>query len=57
MRYTPNDPATCWHEDLDTRASEVRDGGGRLIRVEVVVVCDDCERALQTTYHAPGRPA
>ena len=53
----PNNQTTCWHEDLDTRVSEVRDGGGRLIRVEVVVVCDDCEQVLQTAYHVPGRPA
>lgn len=50
MRTTPNDPATCWHEDLDVRDHEVR-RGGQLVRVDVHIVCRDCERLLQREIH------
>lgn len=51
MRTTPNDPATCWHEDIDTSVHEVRDGTGRLLRVDVDITCDDCDALLQTDHY------
>lgn len=54
MRITPNNPDTCPHEELDYDHTEVR-VGGRLVRLDVTVICSDCETLLQATTHAPPR--
>ncbi len=55
MRITPNNPATCLHEGIRPDVVERRDGFGRLLRIDVNVICEDCETLLQATTHAPPR--
>ncbi|WP_412475392.1 hypothetical protein ACK8HH_17225 [Gordonia sp. LUNF6] len=49
MRITPNSPAICMHEELDTDIVEVRSAG--VLRVDVSIVCRDCETLLQRETH------
>lgn len=49
MRITPNSPAICMHEELDTDIVEVR--SARMLRVDVSIVCRDCETLLQRETH------